>query len=375
MALKFQLVLQQANGRAAANVAISVYFMELASGNEVRAMQGNTNSRGALTLQAGGTEQQKLLPHFRVTWRNNQREMPLGTDGFDYREGTVNLGTRIIDPRAVLAEEAREEAREERPGVGGGRPVLPIDEDITLPVERTVDFQRFEELRIAKVALEQDYSRLKEQKLDLDQQLELREQSFSQERQVLQERHQQELLDKQQQLESLQEQFESISLEQGADVTIEQLISRTGSSLNQAREEIEKSSAGFTLGNVTMKLRGLAGQGGTGLSFVGSDKLEQIDAGAFSEMVLEFQRPRGNKPADQSSVRVPDLSGYTSTMAKRLLRQQGLQPESEYEAVIDPPGQASLNGRVVQQEPAAGSTVAVGSRVVIAIGKRINSEP
>lgn len=368
MTVRFHLVLRQQNKQPAGNIAVAVHFTDVRSGKEERKLQGRTDNKGAVTLSDASLSNLRYLPQFRVTWRKGRRDVTLDDPSFEFSDGTVNLGTHTIDTGAPSRARMRTVVQPIGP--------LRVKPQVATRVDTTkkVNFKQYDQLRKTRDSLQLDVSKLQEQKQELAVQLEKKDETFQQEKTRLLRDHRSELQRKHRELETVRGQLDELSQAQGADVSIDHLLARTSTSLEKAREEIEQKAEGFTLGNVTMRIRGLSGQGGTGMSFVGREQLEKIDASAFSEMELEFRPPRPRVVAREETVRVPDIGGYTATMATRQLREHGLRVESEYEAVIDAPGQRSDHGRVVHQEPAAHADVPPGTRILIAIGKRMNRE-
>lgn len=155
-----------------------------------------------------------------------------------------------------------------------------------------------------------------------------------------------------------------------SETNIEDLLDSTGQQLESASRRLSSRSSAFRLGKVSMQLKLLPGQGGTGVTFVKRDEIERVRPELLSVVNLEFN-PRSEEAPEPEriTVEVPEVTGYTRAMAQRKLREVELAVEMREEVVQPSADGPSREGRVIRQSPAAGQAVPPGAAVVITVAR------
>lgn len=151
-------------------------------------------------------------------------------------------------------------------------------------------------------------------------------------------------------------------------VQLNQMWSDVGGQLQKTTSELKATNAGVKLGKVTMEVKAVAMQDGSGIKIglPSVEQLKQLPSGSLSTLVYEFL-PSEPAPVQPAHIGVPRVIGYTEPMAKRVLTHTGFFADVAFIASAD----AAEVGRVVRQEPPPATDLAPGSVVVIYMGKQL----
>ena len=171
------------------------------------------------------------------------------------------------------------------------------------------------------------------------------------------------------QVTELQEQLEQAKKQKwtaGGDTSLTDLFDVTQEQIQSASRKILARKGGHRLGKIRMKLKGLPAAGGAGLKFVSKDEMGTVGADSLSEIEMEFSP--GTESKSRSLPKIPNVVGYTETMATRKLTASGFEIEIVKETVVEKQGKPAQVGRVVRQIPAAKTNADFNTIVTVAIG-------
>lgn len=169
------------------------------------------------------------------------------------------------------------------------------------------------------------------------------------------------------------------------------VLEGTGAALSRASDSLDVANSSFVMGDVQLKVKGVAVAGSDGtmrLALVDTANLSAVPAEYLSELSVGFSPTRGGTtkapatgslstgttdsgtgttPTPTGPV-LPDLIGYTRELALRKLAARGLEGSVDHVAV-DPTGPGARHvGRVVRQSPPAGAPLVAGTSVRLFIG-------
>ena len=148
------------------------------------------------------------------------------------------------------------------------------------------------------------------------------------------------------------------------------LVANVGTELRTAQETLAGSGSPFKLGRLSMELKVVPSQHGTGFNFPTRDEVQRISGDSLSVVNFDFSSVTPvTFPVDPSLVEVPDLAGMTEVMARRVVAAAGLGLQTGLLAVPRTVEGVSQAGRVVRQIPAAGDRVAPGTVITALLGK------
>jgi len=132
---------------------------------------------------------------------------------------------------------------------------------------------------------------------------------------------------------------------------------------------LPSTKTGFSLQDAKVSIKGVptTTEGAVGLEFP-SEGVAATGIG-LSELAFTL-KPRESttetQPTTKPTIAVPDLTSYTRDLAARKLQQVGLLVDTVAQAVRTP----NDVGRILQQSPAGGALVPVGTVVRLFVGKR-----
>ncbi|MCB1738327.1 MAG: PASTA domain-containing protein [Gammaproteobacteria bacterium] len=190
----------------------------------------------------------------------------------------------------------------------------------------------------------------------------------------LQTQHDELLTRKQQEIARLGAQVEEYEKAAGAETNLRDLVLNTASQLETARAGVKQLGKNYRLGNISMKLKVAPGPTGSGFSFLKKDEVNAANAGALSEISIDFPSEDDKQAAAPQRVPAPRLIGYTETMAQRKLQPYGLNLDVAYQVVPDGDAGEGMVGRVLRQIPEAGNgELEAGSTITVFIGKAVSA--
>lgn len=143
---------------------------------------------------------------------------------------------------------------------------------------------------------------------------------------------------------------------------LQQLVSSAGEQLTATHTTLADASHPIRLGDVQLTLRGALANEADQLAMRFDEAV--LVPGAVSEVVLQYRVAEQQTVAEGSTV-VPDLAGYTRSLALRKLQDRGLGGTVAWQITDDP----RAAGRVVQQRPPAGTTLERGQNVALHLGR------
>lgn len=125
-----------------------------------------------------------------------------------------------------------------------------------------------------------------------------------------------------------------------------------------------RAAGGFTLANVSVRLKGVAEGDAGKIRILGASELRNPAlAGALDELNFEFAAPAGPAPVPADKVAVPGLSGLTQLAAQRALAAVGLRLDP---ATGKPPASAkAAPGQAFKQSPDPAALVDRGVSVLV----------
>ena len=152
---------------------------------------------------------------------------------------------------------------------------------------------------------------------------------------------------------------------QEVDALLDDIVKKTHEQIARARGDLDRRDGIYRLGRVSVDLRYVAGAGGRGAVFPEVDA--PVEGDRVTSLSLDFAPDTGTEPPpEEPRYLVPDVVGYTDTLAQRKLVDAGFLAESHAQAV---PGEPGWVGRVVSQLPAAGSESVPNATVRMFVGK------
>ena len=149
----------------------------------------------------------------------------------------------------------------------------------------------------------------------------------------------------------------------GSKVGIDTLFNNAASKL-EATDSRLRSSSGFRLGKVSLKLKVLPSEDGGSVVLPDAETIARLGANNLSELNLDLNPPPSGRGQSSAAGTVPELVGYTRALAERKLAAQGLRADYLEEQV----GKAEQAGRILRQSPAAGAESTPGDIVELTIG-------
>ncbi|MCP5142825.1 MAG: hypothetical protein H6926_01010 [Chromatiales bacterium] len=160
----------------------------------------------------------------------------------------------------------------------------------------------------------------------------------------------------------------------GAETNLRDLVLNTASQLETARAGVKQLGKNYRLGNISMKLKVAPGPTGAGFSFLKKDEVNEANAGALSEISIDFAADDDKQAGATQKFPAPRLLGYTETMARRKVAPFGLNLDVAYQVVPDGDEGEGMVGRVLRQIPDAGNgELDVGSTITVFIGKAVTA--
>ena len=145
--------------------------------------------------------------------------------------------------------------------------------------------------------------------------------------------------------------------------SMEELLTSVSAQLSRAKTTLDSNNTAFRFSNVSLQLKLIPATDGT-VSLPTHELVDKI-ANPLSVLNVDFQPAPST---DDASMLVPNVVGYTETVAVRKLTSSGLRAVTTRQTVSDDPSRPSSVGRVVAQDPPANSRLEAGAQVAIAIG-------
>jgi hypothetical protein len=154
----------------------------------------------------------------------------------------------------------------------------------------------------------------------------------------------------------------------GVETTVGAFVEGTAKSLADVRAALR--DGGLDLGPLTLEMKALVPAPGM-LRLIGKSELSQVEGEQLSTITFQVEPSARPATAAPPPVSVPDVAGYTETLARqKLQQQQGFAVRVAREVVEDPAAGPSRVGRVIRLDPPAGTQLPAGSTVTIYIGER-----
>lgn len=145
-------------------------------------------------------------------------------------------------------------------------------------------------------------------------------------------------------------------------VPLEQLAGSASEQLGATSRRLDAAAHPMRLGDVQVTLRGALSP--TKAHALAMRFQDDLAAGSASEVVLDF-RPSEAPSGAEAAITVPDVRGYTRSLAERKVALAGLVARPVL-VTVDDTAQA---GRIQRQRPAPGSSARLGDRVHLFLGR------
>lgn len=159
---------------------------------------------------------------------------------------------------------------------------------------------------------------------------------------------------------------DQLDAEQAAEIAVTELLARTGEQFGEVNDRLGTSSSAYRLGDVQVEMKVLLSPDSKRARLPGLLDLADTDAGGFTVLTIDFERPTPTTAVDEPVV--PDVRGYTSPMAQRRLQSAGLRARTVAQYVPEERAAAD-HGRVLEQRPGPGQQLAAGSEVELLVGR------
>jgi hypothetical protein len=153
----------------------------------------------------------------------------------------------------------------------------------------------------------------------------------------------------------------------GVEATVGDLLKGTANNLADVRAVLREG--GLDVGPLTIEMKALVPAPGM-LKLIGKSELSQVQGEQLSTIRFQLEPATQAQTAAPKASRIPDVSGYTESLARRKLQNEGFGVRVAREVVEDPPTGPSLVGRVVRLDPPQGTSIPAGSVVTLYIGER-----
>ena len=149
----------------------------------------------------------------------------------------------------------------------------------------------------------------------------------------------------------------------GTLLPIESVVTNVAQQVSSAQTAI-RAAGGFTLANVSVRLRGIAEGDVSKIRILGANELRNPAlAGAQDELNLDFAAPTAPPPVPADKVAVPGLAGLTQLAAQRALAAVGLRLDP---ATGKPPASARVaSGQAFKQSPEPAALADRGVSVLV----------
>ena len=149
----------------------------------------------------------------------------------------------------------------------------------------------------------------------------------------------------------------------GSKVAIDTLLNNAASKLDATDSRL-RSNSRFRLGKVSLKLKVLPSEDGGSVVLPDAETIATLGGNNLSELNLDLNPPPSGRGQSAGVEKLPKLLGYTRALAERKLAALGLRADYLEEQV----GKAEQAGRILRQNPAAGTEAASGEIVELTIG-------
>jgi len=146
-------------------------------------------------------------------------------------------------------------------------------------------------------------------------------------------------------------------------VAIDTLLNNAASKLDATDSRL-RSNSRFRLGKVSLKLKVLPSEDGGSVVLPDAETIATLGGNNLSELNLDLNPPPSGRGQSAGVEKLPKLLGYTRALAERKLAALGLRADYLEEQV----GKAEQAGRILRQNPAAGTEAASGEIVELTIG-------
>lgn len=155
------------------------------------------------------------------------------------------------------------------------------------------------------------------------------------------------------------------------ETDIAQLYDNTAASLEETKKRLRERNSSFVVNKITMNLKVLPGQSGKTVMLPGKEDIKEVGPEALSELKIEFSDLSAGaaQAVTRQDIVITDLIGYTQKMARQKLLKQSLTPIIQEEYVGQGDVAKERNGRVLAQNPPAGTKVKINSPVYLTIGR------
>lgn len=149
--------------------------------------------------------------------------------------------------------------------------------------------------------------------------------------------------------------------EEPGPLPIQDLYSNLVSEIVQANDNNANST--FKLSNISVKLKALIHEedGAMSASLLDLENSENVNGDAISELTFDLTPVQQTEPVSND---LPDLTGFTETAVRRILKAIGLRLNPVYQKNLD-----VVNGDSFKQSPAAGETIEPNQLVTVIFSK------
>ncbi len=161
----------------------------------------------------------------------------------------------------------------------------------------------------------------------------------------------------------LRKKNEIFTSETNRKTSINDIASGVGAEIDAANKKLRSNKQPYRFGKIELNLRGTISKDGKTITPVNFLDLSNMGAvAALPGMTMELL-PETEKPEVTTSVKVPDVTGLTETVVRRLLNEVGLRIEVVTKSVAS---EARIPiGQSIQQSPKAGTDLPRSNTVLV----------
>lgn len=140
---------------------------------------------------------------------------------------------------------------------------------------------------------------------------------------------------------------------------IDSVASNIGAQLDKANKKMRSDAQPYRIQNIALELNGSISQDGKSIALA---RLSDSKEGLQGAQKLKIDLVAANSVSSATGVLVPDVSGFTESMVRRLLKSIGLKLEALDQTVSE--GSGYTPGQLILQSPKAGSELPVSGTVI-----------
>jgi hypothetical protein len=389
MALKITATLVDANKKPQAGVTVQAYFYRQ-TGSVFAVGKGQTKANGDLSINVTQSISD-YLPRLELRMQVGRSWRVLSNTPTKYTSAEASFGTLEVATKPVMTmgttnlysvsptfalprEVEKTTALNERLAVSDAQNVTLTKELATLKLNNTSLNKQLATQKQTNLSLTQQISTLNTNNEQLNRNLAdtkshwLNEQKARKAADKKVQTLEKNLATTQRQLEAANT---ALQQQKPQETEVKDLFDSAALHLEEAQNRIKGRKSAFFMSKVSMNLKVVPGRSGSTVKLPDKDEVKEIGADALSDIKIEFS-DLAARQADATTLQqvvVPDLMGYTRNLAQRKLQNESLKPMIHEEYVGRGAVARQRNGRVLSQNPPAGTKVMPNSAIYVVIGR------